>query len=194
MLKSFADNQAVQDGKVRMKSISVNDLYEVLMAYCVSVSNLCVNFQWPLGDNILENFWHFGLEMELQTFFDYFYDRIQILKTWDISFWLSNYNPSLHPVKLKLRLNGEVCPKNRIVWSVLWHDHNMIADDLTWQSVRTIMLIHECTFSCVEAMPAVALLRGLLQHWGWVRSPIHCIASQHPLLLGNPTPPLPDQS
>ena len=40
----------------------------------------------------------------------------------------------------------------------------MIADDLTCQSVRTIMLIDECTFSCVEAMPAVALLRGLLQH------------------------------
>ena len=55
MLKSFADNQAVQDGKVRMKSISINDLYEVWMVYCVSVSNLCVNFQWPLGDNILEN-------------------------------------------------------------------------------------------------------------------------------------------
>ena len=182
-----------------MKSISVNDycLWGVDGILRQRLQSVC-QFSMALWDNTLDKRRQYKLFLWQDS-------NPVLVKTWHVSFWLSNYHPSPHPKKPKILLYGEACPQNLIGCEVFYTNTNTVLHHgagcysmtwlwMTWHvSVRTIMLIDECTFSCVEAMPAVALLRGLLQHWGWVRSPIHCIASQHPL-LGNPTPPLPDQS
>ena len=189
-----------------MKSISVNDycLWGVdgILRQCLQ--SVCQFSMAPWGQYPGKYMKFWTSEGNINYFRLFLWHDSNSVKTWNVSFCSSNYHPSL-PIPWNLKydfmvrlvpgiLLGEVFYGNIVLhhgagcYIMTWFRMTW-----QWQSVRTIMLIDECTFSCVEAMPAVALLRGLLQHWGWVRSPIHCIASQHPL-LGNPTPPLPDQS